>query len=91
MTGIPSEAKRGQSVALRRPWQPLHQSAERLPTLTAFDEERIVWMKSLEDDIASEDERRCREGPCKGKKERKEGAIWWRARERCLNSAASKC
>ena len=36
------------------------QSVSRLPTLTAFDEERIIWMKSYEDDIALERERRAR-------------------------------
>ena len=36
------------------------QSISRLPTLSAFDEERIIWMKSYEDDIAMEQERRAR-------------------------------
>ena len=36
------------------------QSVSRLPTLSAFDEERIIWMKSYEDDIAMEQERRAR-------------------------------
>ena len=35
-------------------------SVERLPTLSAFDEERIVWMKAYEDDLALEEERRRR-------------------------------
>lgn len=38
----------------------MYHSAERLPNLTPFDEERIVWMKNLEDDIANEDARRIR-------------------------------
>ena len=33
-------------------------SVERLPTLSKFDEERIVWLKNLEDDIQFNDERR---------------------------------
>ena len=37
-----------------------YKSTERLPNLSAFDEERIVWVKNLEDDIADEDERRNR-------------------------------
>ena len=36
------------------------QSISRLPTLSAFDEERIIWMKSYEDEIALENERRAR-------------------------------
>ena len=36
------------------------QSVERLPTLSAFDEERIVWLKNLEDDIQLDEERRRR-------------------------------
>ena len=35
-------------------------SVERLPTLSKFDEERIVWLKNLEDDIQFTDERRRR-------------------------------
>lgn len=35
-------------------------SMDRLPTLSAFDEERIVWLKNLEDDIAYEEDRRRR-------------------------------
>ena len=35
-------------------------SVERLPTLTAFEEERIVWLKNLEDDIQFDEERRKR-------------------------------
>ena len=35
-------------------------SVERLPTLSAFDEERVVWMKAYEDDLALEEERRRR-------------------------------
>jgi hypothetical protein len=34
-----------------------HRSIERLPLLSPFDEERIVWLKNLEDDIANEDDR----------------------------------
>ena len=37
-----------------------HRSAERLPTLSPFDEERIVWRKNMEDDIENEDARRRR-------------------------------
>ena len=35
-------------------------SVERLPTLSAFDEERIVWLKNLEDNIQLDEERRRR-------------------------------
>lgn len=35
-------------------------SMERLPTLSAFDEERIMWIKNLENDICMEEERRAR-------------------------------
>ena len=35
-------------------------SMERLPTLSAFDEERITWIKNLEDEITMEEERRAR-------------------------------
>lgn len=35
-------------------------SMDRLPTLSAFDEERIVWLKNLEDEIALEEERKKR-------------------------------
>lgn len=35
-------------------------SMERLPTLSAFDEERILWIKNLENDICMEEERRAR-------------------------------
>ncbi|XP_071743510.1 uncharacterized protein [Lepeophtheirus salmonis] len=35
-----------------------HHSVERLPTLSAFDEERVVWLKSFEDDITYAQERR---------------------------------
>lgn len=38
----------------------LNRSVERLPTLSAFDEERIVWLKAYEDDLAMEEERRRR-------------------------------
>ncbi len=38
----------------------LFHSVERLPTLSPFDEERILWMKHMEDDIALEEERRSR-------------------------------
>ncbi|TRY72052.1 hypothetical protein TCAL_11289, partial [Tigriopus californicus] len=37
-----------------------HASVERLPTLSAFDEERIVWMKNYENESTREDERRRR-------------------------------
>lgn len=37
-----------------------HTSVERLPTLSAFDEERIVWMKNYENESTREDERRRR-------------------------------
>ena len=40
--------------------QLLFRSVERLPTLSPFDEERIVWMRNLEDDAADEEERRNR-------------------------------
>ena len=54
-----------------------HKSAERLPTLTAFDEERIVWMKAMEDDIANQaDRQRRKENECQvmrsGRREREE-------------------
>ena len=38
----------------------IRHSVERLPTLSKFDEERIVWLKNLEDDIQFTDERRKR-------------------------------
>ena len=38
----------------------IRRSVERLPTLSKFDEERIVWLKNLEDDIQFTDERRRR-------------------------------
>ena len=37
-----------------------YRSAERLPTLSPFDEERIVWRKNMEDDIENEEARRRR-------------------------------
>ncbi len=38
----------------------MFRSVERLPTLSPFDEERIVWMRNMEDDIQLEEERRSR-------------------------------
>ena len=38
----------------------IRHSVDRLPTLSKFDEERIVWIKNLEDDIQFTDERRKR-------------------------------
>ena len=46
--------------APRFPGQKHHRSADRLPTLSPFDEERIVWRKNMEDDVENEDARRRR-------------------------------
>ena len=68
-----SEKSRASMAAFRResgnnkpygviPYQNFnHHSVERLPTLTPFDEERIVWMRNYEDEIALEDERKSRQ------------------------------
>lgn len=54
------ESKKTKSPTLPKMGTMGRHSMERLPTLSAFDEERIVWLKNLEDDICMEEERRAR-------------------------------
>lgn len=57
-TSSPKKMRRARHATTKN--KGLFRSVERLPTLSPFDEERIVWMKNLEDDIAMEEERRRR-------------------------------
>ena len=56
---LPTESTKNSNVSKMANFS--RHSIERLPTLSAFDEERIVWLKNFEDEVTMEEERRLKQ------------------------------